>query len=796
MTTRRERVLLELEDNFTRQMIQAAGATQLLKRELNSLSGTSVNTSRDSDRVSKSLASVGTSSDKTSRQLRDGANQLDRYSGRVRLLTEAAVVLGPALVPIGTAAVPAIAGLAAGLGAAAGAAGVAALAFAGVGDGLKALNAYELEPTAENLDAMRTAMEKIGPAGADLVRFVSSLEPELRALQDTAREGMFPGIESGIRELLPLLPQVQRIVGNVATELGRLMDDAGGALSGPQFREFFDYLETDAATTLSHFARATGNVIEGLGHLAAAFAPLSLDFSAGLERMTRSFADWADGLAETEGFANFVDYVRESGPQVLDLLGSLGGALVAIAQAAAPWGSVVLPILTSLADVLATIAGSPIGGPLFTAAAGFMALSRAVVPIRAAVTGLSDAFLDLRTSPDRAGAAMSRFGGAARVAAGAGGMGLLIAGLHETSDGLGALEGAAGGALAGFSVGGPWGAAIGGAVGALVTLGSANESTSGYIRELTGSLNEQTGALTENSRTIAAKALEDAGALQKAEQLGISLGTVTEAALGNKDAMAAVATELERYANVDTPAGVDMEMFKQREAGEDLMHTLKGLSGATDSTVAAQRRVAAAASGTSKAFQRQSEQLQASRRAARETAQGFITLGDSLDDSKVSLREWLRQLEQQAKALEHFADNAVKAARRGLDEGLIKSLQEAGPAGAMRMKQLANATDSELAKANRAWRAGQEAIRDYVRTIGGVPPARLEVDNRGALAAIARIKRELGSIPRSISTDYYVNQINRINKGPVTGPGSLYAAGSYTGPTNVPSGLPAALTKE
>lgn len=765
MAVRREAVRLELEDaGFTTGMAKAAAATALLDKNLHSLSGSAVGTNRDLDATRKSVKGVGDEVDKTSVSTRQGAKDIDRYGGRLRLLTEAAVTLGPALVPIGAAGIPAIAGLAAGLGAAAGAASVAVLAFNGVGDAIKAFNTYQVEPTTENLDEMRAAMEKIGPAGADLVRFISSLEPELRALQDTAREGMFPGIESGIRDMLPLLPQVQRIVGNIATELGRLMDDAGGALGGAQFREFFNYLENDAATILSHFARATGNVAQGMADLVVAMGPLSMEFSNGLENMTQSFADWAAGLSRTEGFQNFVDYLRETGPQVLQFLGSFGNALVAIAQAAAPWGSVVLPTLTALADALATIAGSPVGGVLFTAAAGFMALNRAVIPVRAAVTGLSTAFLDLRTSPDRAATALTRFGGAARIAAGAGGVGLFVAGLNETNDTLAAFEGAAGGALAGFSVGGPWGAAIGGAVGALATLGSANESTSGYVRELTGSLNEQTGALTENSRTVAAKALEDAGALELADQLGISLGTVTEAALGNKDAMAAVAAELERYTNVDTATGVDTEMFKQREAGEDLLHILKGLSGATDTTVAAQRRVAEAATGTSRAFQRQTEQLQASRQAARETARGFITLGDSLDDSKTSLRGWLRELERQADALEHFADNAVKAARRGLDEGLIKSLQEAGPEGAMRMRQLANATDAELKRANRAWRDNQQAIRDYTDAIGGVPPAKLDVDNKQALAAIAAIKAEMSTLhDKTVRLTYYVNQINAAN---------------------------------
>lgn len=110
-----------------------------------------------------------------------------------------------------------------------------------------------------------------------------------------------------------------------------------------------------------------------------------------------------------------------------------------------------------------------------------------------------------------------------------------------------------------------------------------------------------------------------------------------------------------------------------------------------------------------------------SRKAARATANGFITLGDGLDSAKVSLGEWLKQLEDQANALRNFRINAQKAAKQGLDEGLIKSLEEAGPAGALRMRQLANATDAEIDRANRAWRRGQAEIKRYTDAIGGVP---------------------------------------------------------------------------
>lgn len=370
-------------------MSRAAAETALLNRELNNLSGSAVRSSRNTDAVAKSTKSIGDQVEKTGKQTREAGKDIDRYSGRLRLLTEAAVTLGPALIPIGAAAVPALAALTAGFGAAAGAAGVAVLAFHGVGDGLKALDAYQLEPTQANLEKMRAELDSLGPAGAAFVTYLDSIEPQLKTLQTAARAGLFPGVEQGITSLLGLLPQVRAIISNVATEMGNLAAEAGGALAGPGFSSFFNYLETDAAPTLEAFAHTLGNVAQGFGSLMVAFAPLSRDFSSGMESMSRSFADWAAGLSQTDGFRGFVAYVRETGPQVVELLGAMGTAFVGILRAAAPVGSAVLPALTALAKVLGTIANSPIGAPLYTAAAAMLVVSRGATLASGAMTKFS-----------------------------------------------------------------------------------------------------------------------------------------------------------------------------------------------------------------------------------------------------------------------------------------------------------------------------------------------------------------------------------------------------------------------
>lgn len=370
MATRNERVRLDLEDHYTQGVLKAAAATKILDKSLNDLSGHAVGTSKDLDKPADSTKKVGDSA------RRAGPN-IDRFSGRLATLARAAVVLGPALVPLGAATIPVLTASLAGLGAAAGGIGTAVLAFKGIGEAIESIDAYRAESTAENLQAMRLELEKVGPVGAEFARTLANLEPGLRQLQNVARAGSFPGITEGIEDLLTRGPQVTRIISELAQGLGDLGADAGVSLGGSDFDAFFDYLETDARPTLEAFGRSVGNLALGVANMLVAFGPLSGDVSGGLESMTKAFAEWSKSLDSNTSFQGFLNYLRESGPQAVDFLGAMAKALAGLAEAAAPFGQAVLPALTGLARVFSAIAASPIGPGLYTAVAAMIAFKRA-----------------------------------------------------------------------------------------------------------------------------------------------------------------------------------------------------------------------------------------------------------------------------------------------------------------------------------------------------------------------------------------------------------------------------------
>lgn len=450
-------------------MGRAAAATALLNRELNSLSGSAVRG------VNRDLQSTSREIDKTGKSAETSGKQIDRLSGRLALLAQAAAVLGPALVPIGAAGIPAIAGLTAELGAAVGALGVAIIAFKGLGDSIKAVNAYQLEPTAANLEKVRAEFEKMGPAGAHFTLFLDSLGPQLQSIQNAARNGLFPGLEDGINELLTALPQVRRFVREIGLAMGQLASEVGADLTGPRFRSFFEYLDSDATPLLMSLGRTIGSLAAGFANLLAAFAPLSRAFSLGFEDMAAAFANWSMNLDSNDKFQGFLDYLQESGPKALDFLGSFTEALAAIVAAAAPVGSAVLPVLTAVADIFAAIAESPIGPVFFTAAAALSVYSRAMAlagsaqaRFGASLSSTVGGLTQVTTAQQRAMlsatqlAASQRAQRSAMLAAGAqfAALGLVVSG---TADKMGLANTATLGLMGSFA--GPWGAAIGAATG-------------------------------------------------------------------------------------------------------------------------------------------------------------------------------------------------------------------------------------------------------------------------------------------------------------------------------------------
>lgn len=352
-------------------MARAAAATALMNRELGSLSKDSVRTKRSMSDIDDGIVRVGSHAEKS-------GSQIDKLSGRVRILADVAAILGPSLVPIGGVGIAAIAGLASEFGFAAIGAGTAILAFQGVGDALKAVNKAAIQPTAANLDAARVAMDKLGPSGREFVSALRQVIPQLKQLQVAAADGLLPGAAEGLQSIVNVLPRLEGIVSAVSNELGNIAADTGKALSSDEWEPFLKFIEAEAPKALADMAHIAGNSAHALADLWMAFTPIDNGFSQFLVDSSADIETWAAGLEKTQGFQDFVAYIQDTGPKVADALGAIANATIQIVEAAAPLGGPVLQGVTALFNAVAGIANSDLGTPIFAGLAALALMNRTI----------------------------------------------------------------------------------------------------------------------------------------------------------------------------------------------------------------------------------------------------------------------------------------------------------------------------------------------------------------------------------------------------------------------------------
>ncbi len=777
MAIRREKVQLILEDaGFTTGMAKAAGMTAVLNKELDGLSGQAVRTRRATSDIDRDVTGLGRSADRT-------GNQIDRLSGRMRIFADIAATAGPSLIPMGAVGIQGLSGLTSQLGFSIIAAGTAVLAFQGIGDALEALNDAALEPTTANLEKAAEAMEQLSPAARDFVRQLQGLRPALAELRMAAANGMLPGLSRGLDGLMVALPRVEGVLSAIAAEMGAIAGDAGESLGGPRWAEFIDFIGTEGPSALRDLSTALGNTTHALAELWMATTPMNRDFADWLIDVTARFDRWAADLSGSQGFADFLDYLHQTGPQVGETLGAIGNMLLQLTQAASALGGPSLKVIEAVADAIAAIADSDLGTPILAGVAALAAYNRmlqitaalqarmsaqggplgafgarpraAAGALRDDVRALSDSVVVFGSNAERTAAATarmrSRFAGLARTGAMVGGLAIATSDLAQSTG----LANTASGAMWGGMTG-PWGAAIGATAGLTLDLAKANNGLEDAIKRVNAAaragdidkLREELAGLDAQIETMAsghsvADALTRMTSGDKLNKIGNALkftpivgGFLSDWTNSQEWGTSALEkTEAEKRQNEAKLRELeinDRAVAQQRLLASGLNATKYGYDAATLST---EQFAAMQAKSV--------ERMIDSRKAARDVGKEFTAFGDSLDDSKVSLTDWIREMEEQAAALRDFTKNSREAGRKGLRDGLIKELQAAGPEGAMRMKQLANATDAEIKRANRAWREGRAAIREYVDLAGGVPPTTLDVNNLPALNGIDEVANAL-----------------------------------------------------
>lgn len=392
--------------------------------------------------------------------------------------------------------------------------------------------------------------------------------------------------------------------------------------------------------------------------------------------------------------------IRDIGPDLVKMIGSA----MDIAENLGP----VIDVVGNLANIVTSVASPALRG------------------IATILDALPDSLVGIVGAVAVAKIALNSLGNSARFGPSIERAGTAVTGLREKMAGT---AGAANKFKVGLSgatgmLGGPWGIALTGATIGLGYFMQKSADTEARVESLRGSLDEQTGALTRNSRELIAAELEKAGAFKDAEALGLDESEVLRALTGDTQALAhvnRVAEDAQRNYNAATTNSVtgarnaSAASAEQADHGRDLSNAMKGLREDTDSAVNSQRRIA--------------ESLRGSSRAAHGTVRPFGDTRSAI--AKMSDVERRFGNAAQAAAIEArgqtAAQRALTRATYAYHEAASKAMQ-----GTIGLEQSIDDAAKEMRQGARGFNINTQAGRDNKLALIGI------ADAAGAVEGSAR----------------------------------------------------------
>lgn len=125
----------------------------------------------------------------------------------------------------------------------------------------------------------------------------------------------------GMQTAKSILEQLKPLFVSSAEAVSRLMSALQQSVNTKPIQDFFAFLNKDGASLLETLSKAVGNLIKGLMSMMTAFGPLAKETANGFLAMTQRFAEWAEGLKTSKSFQEFVNYVREHMPIIRKIFG-------------------------------------------------------------------------------------------------------------------------------------------------------------------------------------------------------------------------------------------------------------------------------------------------------------------------------------------------------------------------------------------------------------------------------------------------------------------------------------------
>lgn len=380
-----------------------------------------------------------------------------------------------------------------------------------------------------------------------------------------------------------------------------------------------------------------------------------------------------------------------------------------------------------LGPLVSLLAGVPT--PLLLAVGGFVAFQKVQQPL---ANGLLDAGVKLEGFLGKMGSAGGKFGG-------------LVNAFQNTAAFLS----------------GPWGLAVGGAAALLLgqffdNMAKAKQKVDDY----TNSLDQNTGAITDNSRAQATQNLYQSGALAAAHKLGISTKDLVDASLGNADAQQKITDNLTAQQDAYNKAAKNSALLADGQgdflANADKVTKAYGDEANAVGAASKQKQAYLQATGASKreladvteAQQQFNAAITANGVSADTSSAAYQANMDALKNLGQQANDYVTTVQNQYNSTQRTAQAQTEMTQTVYNAAIGMGLsQDAAIAYTAKLLDIPPSRVTETAvNGVGESAAGAKTVQDAVNAIPGNKPVKVTVDAYGAFATLDELNAYLNQL--------------------------------------------------
>jgi hypothetical protein len=234
------------------------------------------------------------------------------------------------------------------------AAGASAAALVSVGAALGAFG-LAVSPQLKLMTDLKADLSSMTPATREAAVAFRGLKGDLDKWSESLAPKTMPVFTKGIEAMRAALPALTPLVKTAASALSGFMDSVKAGVTGGGFKAFMGELNGAAKQTLPDFLNALKNIGSGFAGILSAFLPFAGSMTGGLDKITKKFAEFGQGLKENAGFKDFMAGVQDKIPGILEMFKNLASTAIAVIAALAPFSGVGLAIAQALAKMVGAI---------------------------------------------------------------------------------------------------------------------------------------------------------------------------------------------------------------------------------------------------------------------------------------------------------------------------------------------------------------------------------------------------------------------------------------------------------